>query len=199
MAKLIFVLGGARSGKSSFAEELAASCGEEVVYIATAAPLDDEMVRRIELHRQSRPANWLTAEETHSPARVIEGEEPGHAPCAYLLDCVSVLVSNLLLDESFGPSDYLGKEKAILEEVRRFCEAAEASGAKAVIAVSNEVGSGIVPTYSLGRDYRDILGRANQLMSKYADAVYYTVAGLPMDIKEISRQTRRNLLGKLDS
>lgn len=192
MAKLIFVFGGARSGKSSFAEELAASKHGEVVYIATAEPLDEEMKHRIEQHRESRPAHWKTVEETHQPAKVF-AEEVGSEPKVYLLDCLSIMVSNLLLDENFGPFDPERKEKAILEEVKFFCESALASKAEYVIIVSNEVGCGLVPTYSLGRTFRDVLGRANQLAAKYADNVYYTIAGLPVDIKELSNLTRKKL------
>lgn len=181
---LVLVLGGARSGKSSFAEELAASNGSRVVYVATAAASDDEMARRIANHRRRRPAGWLTVEETHRLERVIREYE--RKAGVLLIDCLTMWVTNLLLDESLPASGSTAedKESFILEQARQLGGTAAASPAR-VIMVANEVGLGLVPDNALGRSFRDVAGRVNQLLAREAEEVYLVVAGLPVEIKSL--------------
>ena len=174
--KLFLVTGGARSGKSRYAEELVRSFGGEVAYIATLEAGDEEMARRIERHKSRRPCSWRTVEVTTEVARTIAGSgEP-----VILLDCLSGWVSNSLLahegdgEEAFS-STMTGAVDELLEVVRE-------SG-KAVVVVTNEVGSGVVPAHRLGRWYRDALGMANQRVAAAADAVCLLAVGIPLVLK----------------
>ncbi len=178
--ELILILGGARSGKSSYAERLAVELGgPDVLYIATAQAFDEEMCARIAAHRATRPAGWRTLEapsllaaplaEAIGPARVI------------LLDCVTLLASNAVLALGEEPTAQAA-EAAVDAEVSALL-AAYREGAAAWIVVSNEVGLGLVPPYPLGRAYRDALGRANQRLAAAADRVLFMVAGLPLTVK----------------
>lgn len=182
MAKeLIFVLGGARSGKSSYAEKLAAelSDGAGALYVATAQAWDDEMRARIAKHKADRPASWRTVEAplnaAASAAAAIQGEP------VVLLDCLTLLTSNAILTLPEGATAQEA-EAAALVEARGILDAFR-SGAATWIVVSNEVGLGIVPAYPLGRLYRDALGRANQKLAAEADRVVFMVAGLAMKVK----------------
>lgn len=170
MGKLIFITGGARSGKSAFAQKLANNLGERVTYIATAEARDREMELRIKFHRKNRPSHWKTVEReknvTEVLSRVAEKSE------VILLDCLTLLISNLLLSG----------EKKILKEIRRLVN--EVKRAKAtVLIVSNEVGMGIVPNNNLARRFRDMAGRANQIVAQAADEVYLVVSGIPVKAK----------------
>lgn len=191
MGRLILVLGGVRSGKSTYAEEKAREIGgDDVLYVATAQAGDDEMHLRVEQHRSSRPDPWHTIEapqDVGSTIRQVTGDRQ-----AILVDCLTFLVANRLLAVSGPEEDPFGDpssdpfdetiEAGVLEEVEdlAFC-AQEINGS--MIVVSNEVGMGVVPAYDLGRAYRDLLGWANQQLAKYADEVYLLVAGIPMRIK----------------
>lgn len=177
-----FILGGARSGKSSFAEKLALEAergGRAVVYLATCErrPGDDEMASRIERHRSRRPPTWSTVEEPMDLRGVLDSVPEG---ALLLVDCLSLWVSNMILAL---PESTPGDEAAegVLAEVRAFLSAASARGN--VLLVSNEVGCGIVPVSPLGRLYQDILGWANQEAAGAASAVWYLVAGLPQRLK----------------
>ena len=175
--QLIFVLGGARSGKSAFAERLAAQ-GGRVMYVATAEALDDDMRRRIAAHRSQRPAEWDTLEEPLHLASVLPAALDGYDTC--LLDCVTLWVSNLLLSKEGNPA----AELRILEAARALVEVYERSHATWIV-VSNEVGLGVVPPSALGARYRDALGRVNQLLAARADRVYLMVAGLSLELKSL--------------
>ncbi|GAW91530.1 bifunctional adenosylcobinamide kinase/adenosylcobinamide-phosphate guanylyltransferase [Calderihabitans maritimus] len=181
--KLIFVTGGARSGKSSYAERMAAELGEKVVYLATAQARDEEMKRRIATHKARRPAHWVTIEEPLAVAEVIRQQGPRTE--VILLDCLTVLVSNLLLQEE---NKYQTEETAEENEVRilntidDMITAARESPCH-VIVVSNEVGMGVVPPYPMGRLYRDLIGKANQMVAEAADEVFFLVSGIPLKIK----------------
>ena len=175
--QLIFVLGGARSGKSAFAERLAAQ-GGRVMYVATAEALDDDMRRRIAGHRSQRPAEWDTLEEPLHLASVLPAALDGYDTC--LLDCVTLWVSNLLLSKEGNPA----AELQILEAARALVEVYERSHATWIV-VSNEVGLGVVPPSALGARYRDALGRVNQLLAARADRVYLMVAGLSLELKSL--------------
>lgn len=179
-AQLILILGGARSGKSSYAEKLAAELGPRVLYVATAEASDEEMARRIEAHRQSRPDSWQTLE---APVRVgaALSERHHHNSEVILLDCLTLLVSNTILALENEPPAVV--ETAVRQEIEAIL-AAKANLAVPVIIVSNEVGLGLVPPYPLGRIYRDVLGWANQRLAAAADRVLLMVAGLPLVLKD---------------
>ncbi|MDA8440846.1 MAG: bifunctional adenosylcobinamide kinase/adenosylcobinamide-phosphate guanylyltransferase [Peptococcaceae bacterium] len=193
MGKIVVVTGGARSGKSSFAEKLAAQAGPEVVYLATAQAFDAEMTLRIAKHRASRPQNWQTVEEPIAVARrIVDLNEKKRV---ILLDCVTVWLSNLVLqgwDEGEDASESL--LAAIMAEVAKLIGVMQQGEAK-LICVTNEVGWSIVPENALGRFYRDLAGKVNQLLAEAADEVYLVVAGCPLEIKSPARQIIARLEG----
>lgn len=176
---LTLILGGARSGKSSYAERLAAAAGQQVLYIATAEIGDEEMAQRIAAHRLARPAAWQTLEAPRSVgAALAEVKEP---PDVLLLDCLTLLTSNILLALETEPQTVI--EAAVQAELEALLSAQVRLNVPLVV-VSNEVGLGLVPPYPLGRIYRDVLGRANQYLAAKANRVIFMVAGLPMTIKD---------------
>lgn len=182
--KLIMILGGARSGKSKFAERVAASLAGPVTYIATAAALDSEMQERIRLHKASRPKDWETVEEQKNVLEVIRA---GRAGSVFLLDCLTLWLTNLLLDESLPQQGATKTEKAayILEQAEKIATAG-ASGGVHLVVVANEVGMGIVPEGTLGRTFRDLAGQVNQIFAGKAERVYWVMAGLPWELKPVT-------------
>jgi adenosylcobinamide kinase/adenosylcobinamide-phosphate guanylyltransferase len=186
MGRLIFILGGARSGKSAYAQKLARDAERErgggVLYIATAEAHDEEMRARIERHSQDRPASWETVEAPREVATVVA--EAGAGRAAVIVDCLTLLMSNLLLTggEDLDTEKATERGKAIEEEVEELIVAAGAIEAD-VIVVSNEVGMGVVPPSRLGRLFQDIAGRVHQIMACGADEVYLMWAGLPQRLK----------------
>jgi adenosylcobinamide kinase/adenosylcobinamide-phosphate guanylyltransferase len=179
VAQVTLILGGARSGKSDYAERLAAQAGTRVLYIATAEAKDEEMAARIRLHRQDRPAGWQTLEAPLSVSSALA--TLAGRPDVLLLDCLTLLVSNILLARENEAQAEI--DAAVQAEVQALL-AASRRLAIPLIIVSNEVGLGLVPPYPLGRAYRDILGRANQQLARAADLVFFMVAGLPMTVKD---------------
>ena len=179
MPKITLILGGARSGKSTYAENLARKLGrDDVLYVATAEALDQEMQDRIAKHRAQRPQAWRTLEAPLHPARALLAQRPPEP--VILLDCLTMLISNLLLaHEGEGEA---AVDAAVQAEIGELT-AAVAQLDVHLIVVSNEVGLGLVPDNALGRIYRDVLGRANQALARAADEVVFMVAGLPMRIK----------------
>jgi len=177
MAKMTLVLGGARSGKSAFAEDLARKY-KDVVYIATAEVKDEEMRERIQIHRARRPFNWKTIEAPFHVDRIIPNldEKVG----VVYLDCITLYVTNMLLSDE--KENLKKKQSQILEEINKLCKACRESKSD-VIIVSNEVGLGIVPDNALSRVFRDIAGSANQILADEADEVYFMVAGIAQRIK----------------
>ena len=169
------MLGGARSGKSAFAERLAGQ-GQRVLYVATAEALDADMEHRIAAHRRQRPAQWTTLEEPIDLPSVLPGAVDSYDTC--LLDCLTLWVSNLLLSMEEDPN----AEQEILSAAGRLLDVYERSQTSWIV-VSNEVGMGVVPPYRLGTVYRDALGRVNQLVAARADKVYFMVAGLALEMK----------------
>lgn len=167
---ILYVTGGARSGKSSFAEARAAAVGGAVTYLATAQAFDDEMTERIRRHRADRPAAWTTVEE---PIKVVQAVQNAESP-TLLLDCLSLWVSNMLLAE--------WTDAAMLDAVGGLLAAARARPGLTVL-VSNEVGLGIVPDNALARRYRDVLGWANQRCAAASDEAFVLVSGLPLRLK----------------
>jgi len=175
----ILVIGGARSGKSRFAQELALAAGEAVLFVATAAPLDEEMRQRIEAHRKSRPASWRTLEvNTRIGGRIAAEIADARV---VIVDCITLLVSNVCAEYN-EPVVFAVVEERVVEEITGLVECFGRTDA-GFILVTNEVGSGLVPTNELGRLYRDCLGKANQLLAERVDEVYLMVAGLPVKIK----------------
>jgi adenosylcobinamide kinase/adenosylcobinamide-phosphate guanylyltransferase len=180
---LILVLGGARSGKSDYAEKLAAQLGRPVLYIATAQAGDDDMAARIAAHRQNRPAHWQTLE---APRHIAQALAQIHSPApVLLLDCLTLLVSNILLTMETEPQAAI--EAAVYAELDALAAMQQKLGAT-LIVVSNEVGLGLVPSYALGRVYRDVLGRANQRLAAQAHRVLFMVAGLPLTVKDTPQE-----------
>lgn len=178
------VTGGARSGKSRLAEELAAACDQEVVYLATATVSDAEMAARVARHQQRRPASWRTVEVPLALTEAItrEGQQTG----TLLLDSLGVWVSNLL-NLSFNGEENWDESEAVMEEiiikVRQMFKAARETRAR-VIIVTEETGLGVVPAFPLGRVFRDLLGLVNEELARQADKVYLVVAGLPLILKD---------------
>jgi adenosylcobinamide kinase / adenosylcobinamide-phosphate guanylyltransferase len=166
------VLGGARSGKSRYAQQLAEQ-SHRVVLVATAKVTDDEMHAKIERHREDRPKNWLTVEEPLELAKVLEEHERNSE--VIVVDCLTIFAANLL--ETEGENS-----EAIDRRVEVLCAALQRVQCN-VVLVSNEVGSGVVPAYPLGRRYRDVLGEMNQKVARVADDVVLMVAGLPLALK----------------
>lgn len=177
--KLILVLGGSRSGKSEFAEKIAADTNKRVAYIATASICDEEMAKRVKLHQERRPGNWVTVEEEIDVPGVLGKYGQGDV---LLLDCVTVWITNLLINQqSDQKTTSIKIERHILAQAARIAEAVE-YGAD-LIVVSSEVGLGLIPEYPLGRIFRDLAGKVNQLLAAKADSVFLLVAGIPMEIK----------------
>jgi adenosylcobinamide kinase / adenosylcobinamide-phosphate guanylyltransferase len=180
---LTLVLGGARSGKSTYAEALAARSGRAVLYVATAEAWDEEMRLRIAAHKAQRPSHWQTVEAPRHPGQAVQAALDGRglSPGVVLVDCLTLLANNVLitLPEDAGEA---GATAALMQEVDELLAAWQTTEAEWII-VSNEVGLGIVPAYPLGRLYRDALGRANQHVAALADTVVLMVAGIPMRVK----------------
>src|SRR3990172_1626969 len=177
--RLTLILGGARSGKSSYAQKIATERGGSVLYVATAEASDDEMATRITAHRADRPAHWQTLEASQGVGAAIRLQTNQNQ--IVLLDCLTLLANNVIVPLSEPVSEEaatLALKKEIDELVTTYSE----SKIEWII-VSNEVGLGLVPPYPLGRVYRDALGRANQQLAAVADEVILMVAGLPMKIK----------------
>ncbi|MFH0942078.1 MAG: bifunctional adenosylcobinamide kinase/adenosylcobinamide-phosphate guanylyltransferase [Chloroflexota bacterium] len=172
--KVVLVLGGARSGKSRFAQHLASASGEKVLFVATAEALDEEMRARITQHRKNRPAHWHTLEITSGLGPRLKAGI-GDARTV-IIDCLTLLIANLM-----GNGDTTS-EKRVIKEIEELIAAVSQLEANFII-VSNEVGLGLVPDNRLGRDFRDLAGKANQLIAKAASDVYFMVAGLPLKVK----------------
>ncbi len=183
MKKVILILGGARSGKSHFAQEYERRRGEKVLYVATATAGDADMQRRIEKHRQARPPDWRTLEVTSNIGTQIEANA-GDAQ-VIVIDCITLLVNNIFSrhqETEFDAINDAALEKEVVDEIQQLQKCLKKVDSSFLI-VSNEVGLGLVPDNRMGRLYRDILGRANQMLAQTADEVYLMVAGIPLRVK----------------
>jgi len=204
--KFILILGGARSGKSKFAQSMAEELGGKVLFVATGEPLDEEMASRIEEHKRIRPKSWRTLEISIRVGQSLK-EQLGDAEVV-LLDCLTLLVSNILTNQggkssrhsepfaspviasaakrSRNAQDRLGeaisKEEEVMAEIEDLVECIGAYEGNFIV-VSNEVGLGLVPETKLGRVYRDLLGKANQILARHAKEVYFMASGIPVKIK----------------
>ena len=178
--KIVLVIGGARSGKSHFSEELVLRAEGTPFYIATAPVLDSEMAERVRLHQERRAAaNWVTIEEERNlvnAIRLAAAEEAG----AVLIDCLTLWINNLFFraeqeKREFGEAEMAAECDRLIPELRAF--------PGIVVAVLNEVGMGIVPESPLARRFRDCSGRCGQKIAAAADALYFTVCGIAQRIK----------------
>jgi adenosylcobinamide kinase/adenosylcobinamide-phosphate guanylyltransferase len=172
MARMILVLGGARSGKSEFALKLAQTA-QNVVFVATGKPVDEEMAKRIEEHRRRRPAHWQTIEVEDNLPEIIT--KFGTKTEVLIVDCLTIYVATLL--------DKLVKEERIIKHFEKIIQISQSSKTNLVF-ISNEVGMGVIPPFKLGRLYRDVLGKVNQLVAEASAEVYLMVAGLPVSLKQ---------------
>lgn len=197
--RLVLIIGGARSGKSSFAEQLAASSERPVAFIATATADDDEMRERIARHRASRPRQWHTLEEPLDLSGAVR--RASELADVLLLDCVTLWLGNVLLQaskqhekddeeevEELSLPGRLFDERALKEIEALLVVVKSLAPGKTLIVVTNEVGLGVVPAYPLGRLYRDTLGYVNQQLAHAADRVYLMVAGIAVDIKRLNEE-----------
>lgn len=175
---IYFIIGGARSGKSSYAESLARNSGSDVIYIATAQAYDDEMQRRIQQHKNQRPGAWVTVEEPIEISDVIRNESAVNN--CLLIDCLTLWVTNLL-----------SADKNITDYKDRLVEALGCVKGD-IILVSNETGMGVVPLGELTRRYCDEAGWLHQKIAALADQVILMVAGIPVVIKPVSTDFKHN-------
>mgnify|MGYP002622000533 CR=1 FL=1 len=180
MGKIILVTGGARSGKSKFAEELALKLGEgRAAYIATAQIFDSEMAERVKIHKSRRGKNWITFESPFNADKSITFAAQNFN--AILFDCVTIYLSNFLCNANLDDENIFTKFE---EWINNLITAAKNSDAT-IIFVSNEVGAGIVPENKLARVFRDYAGLANQMLAKESEKVFLTIAGIAIDIKKL--------------
>jgi len=185
MGRLVFVTGGARSGKSSFAEKIAKGCECDVVYIATSIPFDDEMRARIKKHIERRPSNWKTIEAYKDMDKHLENEKNENV--VFLLDCITIMITNIMLEYSIDWDVATDREIDCIEvainlEMEKLLKIIKEKNATFIL-VTNEIGMGIVPESRLPRAFRDIAGRINQFIAKASDEVYLCVSGIPVKIK----------------
>ncbi len=185
--KLILVTGGARSGKSTYAEKYALESGKRVFYIATATADDEEMKERVRIHQANRPPHFSTVEESYYPHLVIEKEQ--EKGTLFLLDCFTLLLSNHLLIEvggsMEGEMDRASLEKSAQETLQYMSTLSQImrDSPSEILVVTNEVGMGVVPEHFLGRLYRDMAGKANQVVADAADEAWFLVCGMAQRLK----------------
>lgn len=186
MSKIVYITGGARSGKSSFAEEYALEYNEDIMYIATAIPFDSGMKDRIKKHRQRRPDSWGTMEAYKGFGQKLKEIDGGYK--TILFDCMTVMVTNIMLEDneiqwdeiSYDEIDKI--EENVHKEIEELIETVKDLNLN-IIIVSNELGMGIVPENRLARIFRDIAGRANQKIANLSDEAYLVVSGQKIKIK----------------
>ncbi|MBI5664985.1 MAG: bifunctional adenosylcobinamide kinase/adenosylcobinamide-phosphate guanylyltransferase [Nitrospirae bacterium] len=176
--KITFVIGGARSGKSSFALNEASKIEGPKVYIATAEALDEEMKARIEKHKVERGSEWDTYEEPLALADALMKTKAKYKVA--VVDCLTIWLSNLLVRSQIGTPDRQAVEEAVMD----FINVLKGDDDLDLFIVSNEVGMGIVPENSLARLFRDLAGDLNQKVAMIADEVYLVTAGIPVKIKD---------------
>lgn len=191
LSNLTLILGGVRSGKSSFALGLAKKRNGKVTYLATGKAVDAEMKARIKKHRQIRPSDWKTVEVEDALAPVLE--EEGGQTQTVIVDCLGFYIVSFLGLEH-GEKGEMGieshgsqAEQRVRGEIKAILKAIGEIKSH-VIIVSNEVGMGVHPLYSSGRIFRDALGLANQIIARQAGRVYFLTAGLPVEMKSLSKE-----------
>lgn len=185
MSKIVLVTGGARSGKSSFAEQLCISKNNSTAYIATSIPFDDEMKDRVKKHKQSRPRNWKTYEIYKDIYSIIEEISKNHK--VVILDCITLMINNLIFTYEID-IDNASQEKInnlelyIKQQINKLIEEIRKTSLYFVF-VTNELGMAVVPGNKLSRVYTDIVGRINQQIAKQSNEVYFVISSIPMKIK----------------
>ncbi len=180
MNKITLILGGARSGKSRYAEKLATESGLPVTYIATAQVYDDEFQQRIALHQQSRPAHWKTVETHHHLADTLLAET--HANNCVIVDCLTLWLAQCICPDCV-PTEQVENTAQFWQNARKHFLAALPNCQGNIILVSNEVGMGIVPLGAINRQFQDEQGRLNQAIAQLAHEVIFVAAGLPLKLK----------------
>lgn len=181
MSKIILITGGARCGKSSFAEDYITKAGEKIAYIATSQIYDEEMAYRVKLHQDRRPSSWQTFEAPFNAHEAITKALKTHD--TILFDCLTLYLSNYLCSEQTSNYSMEELSNGARQMMQKLIEAVQNTSNKTCVFVSNEVGSGIVPENALARKYRDLAGLCNQQIAKSADEVYLVVSGIPVKIK----------------
>lgn len=181
---ITFITGGARSGKSTYAEKIAKESGKSIAYVATSIAFDEGMKNRIKKHQEQRPKEWATIEKWRDFHEVVGTVEYKDAQIL-LVDCITVMINNLMfysgLDFDTCEVEEVDElEKEILVEVEKLLDIANG---KELIIVSNELGMGLVPAYKMGSYYRDIVGRINQLVASKATNVFLVVSGIQIKLK----------------
>lgn len=181
-SKVILVTGGSRSGKSKYAEGLYEQL-DDVLYIATAIITDEEMRDRVALHQKSRNQNWTTVEQYKGLDEIVASYPEKNI----LLDCVTVMVSNLMFEidtdiEKMSREQMDELEKSMIKKLKLLMDQVRSKD-KNIVLVTNEVGCGLVPEYKLGRIFRDIAGKINQQLALWSDEVYLVACGLPLRLK----------------
>ena len=184
MSKVIMVTGGSRSGKSVLAEQKAREHGKRsVLYIATAIPTDEDMQERIRIHQERRDSQWGTYEGYRDLGDVIRETEKS----TILLDCITVLITNILFEEE-RDFDTISKEEIadieadVMKELGNIVKGAR-DGDKTLILVTNELGMSMVSSYRLGRIFTDMAGKANQLLASLSEEVYISISGVPLRLR----------------
>jgi len=183
--KTILITGGARSGKSHFAQELALKSGKKVLFVATAEAGDEEMRQRIREHQLSRPQVWGTLEVTIHVGNEILNKAGGAE--VIIIDCITMLVNNIFnryADRTTEQIDAALVDGEVTREIGNLVDCFKSLDASFII-VTNEVGTGLVPANPIDRLYRDLLGKANRLLAERVDEVYLMVAGLPVLVKPV--------------
>jgi len=187
MGEITLVTGGARSGKSTIAEKILLNSNEDILYIATSIPFDEEMKDRIKKHQERRDKRWKLVETYKDFGKLVDNED--FKSCRYiLLDCITVMLSNRLFDKRLDNDTDLEKydelEIEILKDMEDLLRVSREND-KNIVIVSNELGMGIVPIDRISRMYRDIAGRVNQYVASEADKVILAVSGIGVDIKKL--------------
>ncbi|TCK98627.1 adenosylcobinamide kinase /adenosylcobinamide-phosphate guanylyltransferase [Natranaerovirga hydrolytica] len=186
MGKVIMVTGGARSGKSTFAEKKTNGIGQSISYIATAKAIDKDMSDRIEKHKASRPKGWHTFEMYQGFDHLLKDPHFINSD-TFLLDCITIMITNIMFDQDLDYDtcslEAIEKVEADIIKVINGLIGLMKEQEKNLIVVTNEVGYGLVPAYRLGNIFRDIAGRVNQYLAELSDEVYLVVSGIPVKIK----------------
>ncbi len=183
---ITFIIGGARSGKSTYAEQKAKEYGEKVLYLATAVVTDHAMADRVKKHREQRPKSWGTVEMYYDFERLENNEEFMDSE-VILIDCLTTLIGNYMFDskinfETCKPEEVNQLEKEITEEIFSLIDVCKRNN-KRLIMVSNETGMGVVPPYYMGNYFRDISGRINSKITLTSDFMYFVLSGIPIKLK----------------
>lgn len=185
MSEIVFVTGGAKSGKSAFAESLCLDKNNRTGYIATSIPFDDEMKEKVRLHKERRPSNWTTYEIYEDVFKIIENISK---KCdTVMLDCITLMVNNLMFKYNMNPQDLSNKEleemdEYIFNQFKKLIEEIRKTNLYFVF-VSNEIGMGVVPANKLSRIYANTAGKINQYVASNSDDVYLVISGIPVKIK----------------